>query len=46
MKARIAALAVLAGLAGAAQADITIGVSIGITGPGASLACTTGMRTS
>ena len=37
MKARIAALAVLAGLAGAAQAEITVGVSLGITGPGASL---------
>jgi branched-chain amino acid transport system substrate-binding protein len=37
MKARLAALAVLAGLAGAAQAEITVGVSLGITGPGASL---------
>jgi branched-chain amino acid transport system substrate-binding protein len=37
VKARIAALAVLAGLAGAAQAEITVGVSLGITGPGASL---------
>lgn len=37
MKARIAALTVLAGLAGAAQAEITVGVSLGITGPGASL---------
>ena len=37
MKAIIAALAVLAGLAGAAQAEITVGVSLGITGPGASL---------
>jgi branched-chain amino acid transport system substrate-binding protein len=37
MKARIAALAVLAGLTGAAQAEITVGVSLGITGPGASL---------
>lgn len=37
MKARIAALAVLAGLSGAAQAEITVGVSLGITGPGASL---------
>jgi branched-chain amino acid transport system substrate-binding protein len=37
MKARIAALAVLAGLAGAAHAEITVGVSLGITGPGASL---------
>lgn len=37
MKARIAALAVLAGLAGAVQAEITVGVSLGITGPGASL---------
>ena len=35
MKARIAALAVLAGLSGAAQAEITVGVSLGITGPGA-----------
>ncbi len=37
MKARIAALALLAGLTGAAQAEITVGVSLGITGPGASL---------
>ena len=37
MKARIAALTVLAGLAGAAQAEITVGVSLGITGPGAAL---------
>jgi branched-chain amino acid transport system substrate-binding protein len=37
MKARIAVFALAAGVAGAAQADITIGVSLGITGPGASL---------
>jgi len=37
VKARIAALVVLAGLAGAAHAEITVGVSLGITGPGASL---------
>ena len=37
MKARIAVLALLAALTGAARAEITVGVSLGITGPGASL---------
>jgi branched-chain amino acid transport system substrate-binding protein len=37
MKSKLAAIALLAGLAGAAQAEITVGVSLGITGPGASL---------
>ena len=37
MKAKLAVFALAAGLAGAAQAEIVVGVSLGITGPGASL---------
>ncbi len=37
MKARLALFALVAGIAGAAQAEIVVGVSLGITGPGASL---------
>ena len=37
MKARLALFALVAGVAGAAQAEIVVGVSLGITGPGASL---------
>jgi branched-chain amino acid transport system substrate-binding protein len=37
MKARLAAFALIAGITGAAQAEIVVGVSLGITGPGASL---------
>jgi branched-chain amino acid transport system substrate-binding protein len=37
MKAKLAVLALAAGVAGAAQAEIVVGVSLGITGPGASL---------
>jgi branched-chain amino acid transport system substrate-binding protein len=37
MKIKLAAFALAAGVAGAAQAEIVVGVSLGITGPGASL---------
>jgi branched-chain amino acid transport system substrate-binding protein len=37
MKAKLALFALAAGLAGTAQAEIVVGVSLGITGPGASL---------
>ena len=37
MKARLALFALVAGVAGAAQAEIVVGVSLGIPGPGASL---------
>jgi branched-chain amino acid transport system substrate-binding protein len=37
MKTKIAVFALAAGIAGAAQAEIVVGVSLGITGPGASL---------
>jgi branched-chain amino acid transport system substrate-binding protein len=37
MKAKLALFALAAGIAGAAQAEIVVGVSLGITGPGASL---------
>jgi branched-chain amino acid transport system substrate-binding protein len=37
MKAKLAVLVLAAGVAGAAQAEIVVGVSLGITGPGASL---------
>ena len=37
MKAKLAALAFAAAVSGAAHADIIVGVSLGITGPGASL---------
>jgi branched-chain amino acid transport system substrate-binding protein len=37
MKAKLAVLALAAGVAAAAQAEIVVGVSLGITGPGASL---------
>jgi len=37
MKARLALFALAAAVAGAAQAEIVVGVSLGITGPGASL---------
>ena len=37
MKTKIAVFALAAGVAGAAQAEIVVGVSLGITGPGASL---------
>src|SRR5688572_23495293 len=37
MKARLAIFALAAGVVGAAHAEITVGVSLGITGPGASL---------
>jgi branched-chain amino acid transport system substrate-binding protein len=37
MKAKLAVFALAAGLAGTAQAEIVVGVSLGITGPGASL---------
>jgi branched-chain amino acid transport system substrate-binding protein len=37
MKAKLAVLALAAGIAGGAQAEIVVGVSLGITGPGASL---------
>jgi branched-chain amino acid transport system substrate-binding protein len=37
MKARLALFALAATMAGAAQAEIVVGVSLGITGPGASL---------
>ena len=37
MKAKLAVFALAAGLAGVAQAEIVVGVSLGITGPGASL---------
>jgi branched-chain amino acid transport system substrate-binding protein len=37
MKAKLAVFALAAGLAASAQAEIVVGVSLGITGPGASL---------
>ncbi len=37
MKTKLAVFALAAGVAGAAQAEIVVGVSLGITGPGASL---------
>ena len=37
MKTKLAVLALAMGVAGAAQAEIVVGVSLGITGPGASL---------
>ena len=37
MKAKLAVFVLAAGFAGAAQAEIVVGVSLGITGPGASL---------